>query len=101
MSDMFRRRPPTTTTTTIESSSGDRPPRDGGNRSSIKRMLSDARPSGRLPALTPTNKERKKRAAWSEKWKKLVRGTAAPERKPSAPAYEPSRYADTDDEDDS
>lgn len=99
MSDMFRRRRPTSTT--IGSSSGERPPREeDSDCTSIKRMLDDASPSGRLPALTPTSEERKKRAAWSEKWKKLVRGKGS-ERKPPPPIYEPSRYTDTDDEDDS
>ena len=83
---MFRRRRPTST-----SIGGDKP---SPPRSNIERMIDDARPSGRLPILAPDAKRR----AWADRWKRLVRGTRAPEPKPRAPVFEESRYAPTDDQ---
>ena len=96
MSDMFRRRRPTSTSIGGDKPSPPRRPEreEDRERSNIERMIDDARPSGRLPILAPDAKRR----AWADRWKRLVRGTRAPEPKPRAPVFEESRYAPTDDQ---
>jgi len=97
---IFRRGPRRAPSTPRPASPKPRPrPAARDDRPAISRMLDAARPSGRLPALVVNDKTSRMRR-YAEKWRAIVDASPTGESAPTAPAYEPSRYTGSDDEED-